>query len=61
MDAIFMNSKNNKTYDTHRLLLFLSDKIDFKKRDKYVSLLNLIKNIYTYIYIYVYIKVTQKH
>ena len=31
MDAIFMNSKNSKTYDPHRLLLNLLDKINFKK------------------------------
>ena len=31
MDAIFMNSENNKTSDPHRLLLNLLDKIDFKK------------------------------
>ena len=31
MDAIFMNSKNSKTYDPHRLLLDLLDKINFKK------------------------------
>ena len=53
MDAIFMNSKNNKTYDTHRLLLSISDKIDFKRSDIYVSLSNLIKYIYIYIYIYI--------
>ena len=31
MGAIFMNSKNSKTYDPHRLLLNLLDKINFKK------------------------------
>ena len=31
MDNIFMNSENNKTYDTHGLLLTLSDKTDLKK------------------------------
>ena len=29
--TIFMNSKNSKTSDPHRLLLNLSDKIDLKK------------------------------
>ena len=31
MDTIFMNSENSKTSDPHRLLLSLSDKINFKK------------------------------
>ena len=35
MDNIFMNSKNSKTSDPHRLLLLnLSDKIDFKRSVK---------------------------
>ena len=41
MDTIFMNSKNNKTCNSHRLLLNLSDKINLKRNDKYVALLNL--------------------
>ena len=41
MDNIFMNSENNKTYDTHGLLLTLSDKTDLKRSDKYVALSNL--------------------
>ena len=36
-----MNSENNKTYDTHGLLLTLSDKTDLKRSDKYVALSNL--------------------
>ena len=31
MNTIFMNSENNKTFDPHRLLLNLKDKIRFKK------------------------------
>ena len=31
MNTIFMNSENNKTFDPHRLLLNLTDKIRFKK------------------------------
>ena len=31
MDTIFMNSKNSKTSDLHRLLLNLTDKKDLKK------------------------------
>ena len=41
MDTIFINSKNNKTSDPHRLLLNLSDKIDLKGSDKCVTLSNL--------------------
>ena len=50
MDTIFMNFKNSKTYDVHRILLSLSDKINLKGSDKYVALSNLsiyytLKNI----------------
>ena len=31
MDTVFMNSKNSKTSDPHRLLLNLTDKINLKK------------------------------
>ena len=41
MDTIFINSKNSKTSDPHRLLLNLRDKIDLKRSDKYVALSNL--------------------
>ena len=41
MDTIFMNSKNSKTSDPHRLLLNLTDKMNLKRSDKYVSLSNL--------------------
>ena len=41
MDTIFMNSKNSKTSDPHRLLLSLTDKIDLTRNDKYVALSNL--------------------
>ena len=36
-----MNSVNSKTYDSHRLLLNLSDKINLKRNDNYVALSNL--------------------
>ena len=36
-----MNFENNKTSDTHRLLLSLSDKINLKRSEKYVALWNL--------------------
>ena len=44
MNTIFMNSKNNKTSDPHRLFLNLTDEIDLWRSDKKVALLNL--NIY---------------
>ena len=36
-----MNSKNSKSSDPHRLLLNLTDKIDFRIKDKYIALSNL--------------------
>ena len=36
-----MNSKNSKTSDLHRLLLNPADKIDLKRKDKYVAFSNL--------------------
>ena len=44
MDTIFMNSRNSKTSDPHRLLLNLPDKLDLKRSNKYAALSNL--NIY---------------
>ena len=41
MNTIFMNSKNSKTSDPHSLLINLTDKIDLKRKDKYISLSNL--------------------
>ena len=41
MDTIFINSGNSKTSDSHRLLLNILDKINLKRRDKYVPLSNL--------------------
>ena len=36
-----MNSKSSETSDPYRLLLDLTDKINFKRSDKYVALSNL--------------------
>ena len=36
-----MNSKNSKTSGPHKLLLFLTDEIYFRTRDKYIALSNL--------------------
>ena len=44
MDTIFLNSKYSKTSDAYRLLLNLTDKINWKRSDKYVALRN--PNIY---------------
>ena len=41
MDTIFMNSEKGKTSDPHRLLLNISDKMNLKRKDKYVVLSNL--------------------
>ena len=41
MNTIYIHSKNSKTSDPHRLLLNLTDKINLKRRDKYVALSNL--------------------
>ena len=45
MDAIFMNSKNSKTSDPHRLLLNLTDKIDSRRSDKYVAFITVYGKI----------------
>ena len=41
MDTVFMNSEKSKTSDPHRLLLNISDKMNLKRKDKYVVLSNL--------------------
>ena len=41
MNTIFMNSKNSKTFDLHRLLCNLTDKINLKTSDEYAALSNL--------------------
>ena len=41
MNTIFMNSSNSKTSDPHRVLLNLTDIIDLRRKDKYITLLNL--------------------
>ena len=34
---MFMNSENSKTFDPHRLLLDLSDKMNLKRKNKYIA------------------------
>ena len=41
MNTIFTNSKNSKTSYSHRLLLNFRDKIDLRRKDKYIALSNL--------------------
>ena len=41
MNTIFMNSENSKTSDPPRLVLNLTDKIDLRRKDKYIALSNL--------------------
>ena len=41
MNTIFMNSKNSKTSNSHRLFLNLTDIINLKGSDRYVALSNL--------------------
>ena len=41
LNTIFMNSKNSKTSDFHRLLLKLTDKIDLRRKGQYIALSNL--------------------
>ena len=41
MDSIFMYYQNSKTTDPYRLLLNLTDRINLKRSDKYISLPNL--------------------
>ena len=41
MDAIFINSENNKIYHPHRILLNLTDKVSLKSSEKYIALSNL--------------------
>ena len=41
MNTILVNSKSSKTSDTHQLLFSLTEKINWKKNDKYVALSHL--------------------
>ena len=41
MNGIFLNSENSKTSYPHRQLLNLTDKIDLRRKDKYIALSNL--------------------
>ena len=41
MNTIFMNNGNNKISDPHRILFSLKDKVDLRRKDKYIALSNL--------------------
>ena len=41
MDNIFMISENSRISNLHRLMLYLSDKTDLNRNDKYVTLSHL--------------------
>ena len=41
MDTTFISPENNKTSDSHRLLLILSNEINLKRSNKYVALGNI--------------------
>ena len=41
MNTIFTNSENSKTSDPHRLLINLTDKIDWRRKDKFIALSNI--------------------
>ena len=41
MNTLFINFENSKASDPHRLLLNLADKIDLRKKYKYIALSNL--------------------
>ena len=46
METLFINSKSSGASDPRRLLLNLTDKINLKKIDKYIALLNLSISIH---------------
>ena len=41
MDTIFLNSRNSKTLDPHKMSIDFLDKINIKRNNKFVALLNL--------------------
>ena len=42
MNTKYINSKNSKTSDPHKLLLNLTDKIDLGRKDKYILLYQIL-------------------
>ena len=44
MDAVFMSSENSKTSEPNVLILELTDKLDWRRGERNVALLNLSMN-----------------
>ena len=42
MNTVFMDSKNSKTSNSHRLLLNIWDKTILERSDKYIALSNIL-------------------
>ena len=47
METIFMNTENNKTNESHQIILNLSQRLDLRSSNKHVALQNL-STYYTY-------------
>ena len=45
MNTLFVTSENSKTSDPHRLLLNLTNKINLRRKDKYIALSNLVRHL----------------
>ena len=43
INTIFMNSRSGEIYDPQRVIINLSNKLNLKRKDKYVTLSNLSK------------------
>ena len=41
MVTILINSRKSKTFDSHRILLNITNKVNLNQNDKYVALSNL--------------------
>ena len=41
METIFMNMENSKTNEPHKLILYLSQRLDLRSLNKHVDLQNL--------------------
>ena len=41
MNTILINSEISKTFDPHRLVLNLTDKVDLRRKDKYIAISTL--------------------
>ena len=48
MNTVFMNSENSKASGHYRLLLNLTDKIDIRRKDKYIYIYIALSNLSIY-------------